>query len=109
MSRPDWHLEDLWLKLVALWPGITVEWLPEVDSTNSELMRRARQGQTDPVLLVTERQTAGRGRMGRSWVTPEGSALTFSIGLPLKPGLSTFSLPLTRCLKSPSQRARMPS
>ena len=85
MSRPDWHLEDLWLKLVALWPGITIEWLPEIDSTNSELMRRAREGQADPVLLVAEQQTAGRGRMGRSWVTPEGSALTFSLGLPLKP------------------------
>lgn len=85
MSRPDWHLEDLWLKLVALWPGITVEWLPQVDSTNSELMRRARQGHADPVLLVAEQQTAGRGRMGRSWVTPAGSALTFSIGLPLNP------------------------
>lgn len=85
MSRTDWHLEDLWLKLVAMWPGITLEWLPEVDSTNTELMRRARQGHADPVLLVTERQTAGRGRMGRSWVSPEGSALTFSIGLPLNP------------------------
>jgi BirA family biotin operon repressor/biotin-[acetyl-CoA-carboxylase] ligase len=85
MSRPDWHLEELWLKLVTLWPGITIEWLPEIDSTNSELMRRAREGRADPVLLVAEQQTAGRGRMGRSWVTPEGSALTFSLGLPLKP------------------------
>ena len=85
MSRPDWHLEELWLKLVTLWPGITIEWLPEIDSTNSELMRRAREGQADPVLLVAEQQTAGRGRMGRSWVTPAGSALTFSIGLSLNP------------------------
>jgi BirA family biotin operon repressor/biotin-[acetyl-CoA-carboxylase] ligase len=48
-------------------PGFTVEVLPEVDSTNTELMRRARAGQTDPVLLVAERQTAGRGRLGRQW------------------------------------------
>jgi BirA family biotin operon repressor/biotin-[acetyl-CoA-carboxylase] ligase len=93
MSRPDWHLEDLWLKLVALWPGITIEWLPEIDSTNSELMRRAREGQAEPVLLVAEQQTAGRGRMGRSWVTHAGSALTFSLGLPLNPaGWSGLSL-----------------
>jgi BirA family biotin operon repressor/biotin-[acetyl-CoA-carboxylase] ligase len=85
MSRPDWALEDLWLKLVPLWPGISIEWLPEIDSTNSELTRRLRQGHAEPVLLVAERQTAGRGRLGKPWVTPAGSALTFTLGLPLDP------------------------
>jgi BirA family biotin operon repressor/biotin-[acetyl-CoA-carboxylase] ligase len=85
MSRPDWPLEDLWLKLAPLWPGLSIEWLPEVDSTNTELSRRLRQGHAEPVLLVAERQTAGRGRLGKSWVTPAGSALTFTLGLPLNP------------------------
>jgi BirA family biotin operon repressor/biotin-[acetyl-CoA-carboxylase] ligase len=69
-------------------PGFTVEVLPEVDSTNSELMRRARAGQIDPILLVAERQTAGRGRLGRDWQSDAQAGiatLTFSLGLPLRP------------------------
>jgi BirA family biotin operon repressor/biotin-[acetyl-CoA-carboxylase] ligase len=66
-------------------PGFTVEVLPEIDSTNTELMRRARTGQTEPVLLVAERQTAGRGRLGRPWASDVGASLTFSLGLPLAP------------------------
>ena len=66
-------------------PSFSVEILPQLDSTNSELMRRARAGQTEPILLVAESQTAGRGRLGRSWLSEETSAtaLTFSIGMPL--------------------------
>ena len=70
-------------------PGFTLEILPEIDSTNSELMRRAKDGQTDPVLLVAEHQTAGRGRLGRTWqdagVRPDSPDLMFSLGLPLAP------------------------
>ena len=66
-------------------PALTVEVLKEVNSTNSELMRRARSGLTDPVLLVAESQTAGRGRLGRQWHAQAGDALTFSLGLMLHP------------------------
>jgi BirA family biotin operon repressor/biotin-[acetyl-CoA-carboxylase] ligase len=66
-------------------PGFTVEILPQLDSTNSELMRRARAGRMEPVLLVAERQSAGRGRLGRAWHSEPGQALTFSLGLPLAP------------------------
>ena len=85
MSRPEWHLEDLWLSLREVCPEISVEWLPELDSTNSELARRLRAGSAESLLLVAEHQTAGRGRMGRSWLTPPGSALTFSLALPMQP------------------------
>ncbi|MEY2660854.1 MAG: hypothetical protein RLZZ123_2026, partial [Pseudomonadota bacterium] len=47
--RADWHLEDLWLSLRDICPGISIEWLPTIDSTNTELSRRVRRGQTDPV------------------------------------------------------------
>jgi BirA family biotin operon repressor/biotin-[acetyl-CoA-carboxylase] ligase len=98
-----WPAEDLWLALVARQPGLTVEVLPEIDSTNTELMRRARAGQTEPVLLVAEAQTAGRGRLGRPWHGEVGHALTFSLGLMLKPadwsGLSlAVGLALARSL-----------
>lgn len=71
----------------------------EIDSTNSELMRRARAGNCSPTLLVAERQTAGRGRVGRVWhsqgAAPAGAqaqpgaqplaSLTFSFGMALAP------------------------
>lgn len=83
-----WPAEAIWEAVSPLLPGFTVEILPEIDSTNTELMRRARAGQTEPVLLVAERQTAGRGRLGRDWSSEaelQGRTLTFSLGLPLAP------------------------
>jgi BirA family biotin operon repressor/biotin-[acetyl-CoA-carboxylase] ligase len=80
-----WPAEDIWQSCVPLLPALTVEVLTEVDSTNSELMRRARSGLTDPVFLIAESQTAGRGRLGRQWHAQAGDALTFSLGLMLRP------------------------
>jgi BirA family transcriptional regulator, biotin operon repressor / biotin---[acetyl-CoA-carboxylase] ligase len=80
-----WPAEAVWEAVAPLLPGFTVEVLPQVDSTNSELMRRARTGQSDPILLVAEQQTAGRGRLGRGWLSAAGDSLTFSLGLPLAP------------------------
>jgi BirA family biotin operon repressor/biotin-[acetyl-CoA-carboxylase] ligase len=80
-----WPAEAIWQAVEPLLPGFTVEVLPEIDSSNSELMRRARAGRTEPVLLVAERQTAGRGRLGRGWQSAAGDSLTFSLGLPLAP------------------------
>lgn len=102
-----WQAEAIWEAVSPLLPTFSVEILPEVDSTNTELMRRARSGQVDPVLLVAERQTAGRGRLGRQWFSGSGvnggtgddaatlpdtaapvglqPSLTFSLGMPLVP------------------------
>lgn len=93
MSAPlqpvRWPAEAIWEALYPRLPGFSVEVHPEIDSTNSELMRRARAGQADPVLFVAERQTAGRGRMGKVWhggAGPDaGDSLAFSLGLPLAP------------------------
>jgi BirA family biotin operon repressor/biotin-[acetyl-CoA-carboxylase] ligase len=71
--------------VVPEWPGFSIEVLPEIDSTNTELMRRSRNGVNDPILLIAERQTAGRGRSGRTWHGEVGQALTFSLGLPYQP------------------------
>jgi BirA family biotin operon repressor/biotin-[acetyl-CoA-carboxylase] ligase len=56
-----------------------VEVLGSCPSTNAELARRARAGAPAGSVLVTDHQTAGRGRLDRTWVTPPGSALTFSV------------------------------
>lgn len=50
-----------------------VEVFDEIDSTNSEAMRRALSGETGPVWLRAGVQTRGRGRSGRSWVSPRGN------------------------------------
>jgi BirA family biotin operon repressor/biotin-[acetyl-CoA-carboxylase] ligase len=89
-----WPAEAIWEAVAPRMPDFTVEVLPQLDSTNTELMRRAKAGRLEPVLLVAERQTAGRGRLGRDWHSgaaqtakpaPDAglAALTFSLGLPL--------------------------
>ncbi|MFM8865947.1 MAG: biotin--[acetyl-CoA-carboxylase] ligase, partial [Limnohabitans sp.] len=80
-----WPAESIWEQVAPLLPGFTVEVLPEIDSSNTELLRRARAGRTEPTLLVAERQTAGRGRLGRPWQSAVGDSLTFSLGLPYAP------------------------
>jgi BirA family biotin operon repressor/biotin-[acetyl-CoA-carboxylase] ligase len=77
--------EAIWQAVVPTLPGFTVEVVPQIDSTNTELMRRARNAPLDPVLLVAEQQTAGRGRLGRGWHSLPGQSLTFSLGLMLAP------------------------
>jgi BirA family biotin operon repressor/biotin-[acetyl-CoA-carboxylase] ligase len=80
-----WPAEAIWEAIYPTLADFSVEILPELDSTNTELMRRARAGRLEPVLLVAERQTAGRGRLGREWHSAIGDSLTFSLGLPLSP------------------------
>ncbi len=93
-----WPAQALTGSLATVMPGLVVEVLPEIDSTNTELMRRARAGRTGPCLLVAERQTAGRGRMGRQWQSGSATgaagdghapaswaSLTFSLGVALAP------------------------
>ncbi len=45
----------------------------EIDSTNEEARRRTSEGDAGPRWLVTEMQTAGRGRLGRAWSSPKGN------------------------------------
>ncbi len=60
-------------------PWRAVEVLAESASTNLALAERARAGEAAGLVLVTDHQTAGRGRLDRSWVTPPRAALTFSL------------------------------
>ena len=86
MTAPiRWPAEAVWEAVAPLLPGFTVEVLPSIDSTNTELMRRARAGQTEPTLLVAEQQTAGRGHLGRVWQSDVGASLMLSLGLPMAP------------------------
>ena len=84
-----WNPDQLAAATAPLRPDMAIEVVEQIDSSNTELMRRGRAGQLAPVLLVAERQTAGRGRLGRPWqsaqMAEEPASLTFSIGLALAP------------------------
>jgi BirA family biotin operon repressor/biotin-[acetyl-CoA-carboxylase] ligase len=59
---------------------LKIEVADSVDSTSSELLRRAARQAVDRQVLVAESQTAGRGRRGRAWSAVAGGSLTFSLG-----------------------------
>jgi BirA family biotin operon repressor/biotin-[acetyl-CoA-carboxylase] ligase len=82
----DWRAQALQDRLSAELPGLTVEALDSVDSTNTRLLEECAASvvqQFDAKLLVAEQQLRGRGRHGRSWQGERGASLTFSLALPL--------------------------
>ncbi|QXL83888.1 biotin--[acetyl-CoA-carboxylase] ligase [Comamonas sp. NLF-1-9] len=85
MSAGDWPLALLRAQLAPLLPALVIEVAPTIDSSNTELLRRARRGALAPTVLIAEEQTAGRGRQGRSWYSAAGDVLAVSIGLPYAP------------------------
>ena len=59
--------------------GAMFVYLPTVDSTNTYARTLARHGAPHGSLVIADDQTAGRGRMGRTWQAPPHTALTFSV------------------------------
>lgn len=106
-----WGAEALWEQLTPQLPGLSVEVVARISSTNTALLERARivtppaedgdmaqvrrsvestafgrrSADLQPCLLVAEHQTHGRGRQGRLWQAAPGASLTFSLALPLAP------------------------
>jgi BirA family biotin operon repressor/biotin-[acetyl-CoA-carboxylase] ligase len=95
LDRPALRADVL---AAALEPdGFAVTVLQETESTNAVLADRARAGAPEGTVVVAETQTSGRGRQGRTWVSPPRAGLTFSVllrppqvsgWLPLLAGLS---------------------
>ncbi len=50
-----------------------------LDSTNAELKRLARQGEKHGTVVLAEAQTAGRGRLGREFYSPEKNGIYMSV------------------------------
>ena len=66
------------------WPkGYALKEFDEIDSTNEEARRLALAGERGPLWIMAARQSAGRGRRGRAWVSPKGN---LSATLLLAPG-----------------------
>ena len=56
-----------------------VRWVAETGSTNADLLAAAAEGAPAGVVLLADHQSAGRGRLDRSWVAPAGSSLLVSV------------------------------
>jgi BirA family biotin operon repressor/biotin-[acetyl-CoA-carboxylase] ligase len=107
----QWGAEALWEQLSPQLPGLSIEVVARIGSTNTALLERARvaplhddsgepvqvrqsvesrafgrrAADLQPCLLVAEHQTHGRGRQGRIWQASPGASLTFSLALALGP------------------------
>lgn len=94
----SWGTQALWEQLSPLLPGLSIEVVDRLGSTNAALvdrLREASRGARDahgrglraddlrPTLLVAIDQTQGRGRLGRNWQSSAGASLTFSLSMPL--------------------------
>lgn len=74
------------------WAGKTVYFAEETDSTNEWIKRLAKEGAPHGTVAVAEFQSAGKGRLGRSWTAPVGSSVMFSILL--RPDFSSETAPM---------------
>lgn len=72
--------------------NFTVLRFDSLDSTNTEALKQAKLGAAEGICIVARQQTAGRGRHGRTWISPKDSGLYFSIIL--RPKLEPRSLTL---------------
>lgn len=60
-----------------LWRSVEV--VAHTGSTNADLAARARAGEPAGLVLATDHQVAGRGRLGRTWTAPAGSSIAMSV------------------------------
>ncbi|HST48306.1 biotin--[acetyl-CoA-carboxylase] ligase [Jatrophihabitans sp.] len=91
-SRRPLDADAVTARLAGRW---LVDAVAETGSTNADLLAAAATGAPAGTVLVAELQSGGRGRLGRSWVSPAGAGLTFSVLLrPVPPVPAWGWLPL---------------
>lgn len=71
--------------------GKPLHFFPTIDSTNVYAVRLARAGAPAGTVVIADEQTGGKGRLGRSWVSPPGVNLYLS--LILRPPVTTAAAP----------------
>ena len=79
-AAPDWSAAERPDRRV----GNRVEFHPEIGSTNDRVRAALVDPSADGLAVVADRQLAGRGRMGRTWLSPSGVNLLVSVGLRLE-------------------------
>jgi BirA family biotin operon repressor/biotin-[acetyl-CoA-carboxylase] ligase len=85
------YAEEIQAGLETRWLAREVHWLDSTDSTNRVALELAREGANHGTTVVAEGQTAGRGRLGRSFFSPPHLNLYTSIVL--RPRLTTAEAP----------------
>lgn len=83
---------ELESRMTTQWAGKPVHFFETIDSTNVRAKLAAEEGAPHGTLIVADRQTAGRGRRGRCWISPAGANAYFT--LLLKPELSPDRAPM---------------
>ena len=66
-------------RLHTKWAGRNLHFFESTGSTNPDAKRFAEEGEPHGTTVVADRQTAGRGRRGRSWESPAGKSVYFTI------------------------------
>ena len=79
--------KELLNQLETAWAGNTCLCFHQLDSTNDYAKELAKQQPVHGTLILAEKQTAGKGRRGRIWQSPEGT--TISMSLCMEPKLPT--------------------
>lgn len=71
--------EEIASLMKTSWAGKNILYYDATDSTNLRIRQAGDEGAPHGTLAVADRQTAGRGRRGRSWESPEGSCIYMSL------------------------------
>ena len=80
IQMPDYlSKKDFLNQLHTDWAGRNIYILDEVDSTNDEAKRLAESGEGHGTVIISKKQTAGKGRRGRSFESPMGCGLFMSM------------------------------
>ena len=83
------------------WPeGYGLATFDEIDSTNAEARRRAAAGESGPLWIMAARQSAGRGRRGRVWISPPGNLAATLLLRPGRPSAECAQLSFVAAIAS---------
>lgn len=91
----DFKIDELRGYFIRKTIGRRIEYHEEVESTNTEALHLAQQGAEEGTVVIAEAQSAGRGRLNRSWESPPSMNLYLSVVLrPDIPAASASLIPL---------------
>ncbi|MDO5344718.1 MAG: biotin--[acetyl-CoA-carboxylase] ligase [Lachnospiraceae bacterium] len=71
--------EEVESRLTTVWAGRPVKYFEEITSTNQYAKRIGEEGAPEGTLVVADEQTQGKGRSGRSWTMPRGTAIAMTL------------------------------
>lgn len=87
LADPLFMLDAQWIERNQADADWAIHVYDSIDSTNAQAMRLIESGGALPLLVLAERQTAGRGRRGRKWVSPFGENLYYSLAMRVDGGM----------------------